>query len=127
MSPPPSPYLTPSCTPLCYLAHDRPRRCHVSPLQDIFERFFNLPTGAGKQVAPILRLMWLLFILAKAELLGALPDLVSSFNLLVCVANTILAHIPRALGTVDFNDKVRFFGSKPRPMAPIFEATCPKA
>ena len=75
-------------------------------LQDLFQKFCKLPAGTGEQPAPVLRLTWLLFILAKAELLGSVPDLVTSFNLLVCVMNVIVAHLPRALGTVDFSDQV---------------------
>ena len=76
-------------------------------MQDLFQRLCNLPLGNNDQPVPILRLTWLLFVLSKAELLGPLPDLVTSFNLLVCVINVILAHLPRALGTVDFADQVR--------------------
>lgn len=81
------------------------------PLQDLFQRYCNLPLGAGDQPAPILKLTWLLFILAKAELLGPLPDLVTSFNLLVCVVNIIVCHLPRALGAVNFSDKACFWPS----------------
>ena len=75
-------------------------------LQDMYGRYLNLPTEVDGQLAPTLRLLWTLFILAKAELLGPLPDLVSSFNLLVCVVNVILAHLPQSADSPDFADKV---------------------
>ena len=82
-------------------------------MQDIFSRFLNLPTEEDNEVVPRLRLLWTLFIVAKAELLGPLPDLVSSFNLLVCVSNVILTHLPKELCKLDFSDKVHpLFGKK---------------
>ncbi len=76
------------------------------PLQDIFGRFLNLPTEIDSEVVPRLKLLWTLFIVAKAELLGSLPDLVSSFNLLVCVSDVMLTHLPQDLCKLDFSDKV---------------------
>lgn len=75
-------------------------------MQDIFSRFLNLPTEEDGKVVPRLQLLWTLFIVAKAELLGPLPDLVSSFNLLVCVSNVILTHLPKDLCKLDLSDKV---------------------
>lgn len=75
-------------------------------MQDIFARFLNLPTEVDDKLAPTLRLLWTLFIVSKAELLGPLPDLVSSFNLLVCVSNVILVHLPRDTDNIDLDDKV---------------------
>ena len=46
--------------------------------------------------------------LAKAELLKEVPELVNYFNLLVCVVNVILNHVPKALGAVDFTDTSKF-------------------
>lgn len=77
-------------------------------MQDIFGRFLNLPTEINDEVVPRLRMLWTLFIVAKAELLGPLPDLVSSFNLLVCVSNVMLTHLPKALCKLDYSDKVQY-------------------
>ena len=75
-------------------------------MQDIYARFLHLPTEVNGRLAPQLQLLWTLFVLAKAELLGPLPDLVSSFNLLVCVTNVLLIHLPRDASSIDFDDKV---------------------
>ena len=40
----------------------------------------------------MLQFCWLLFLVSKARLLPASPDLVSAFSLLVCVVNIVLAH-----------------------------------
>jgi hypothetical protein len=73
-------------------------------VQDLFQAYFALPTDGRPGEPSVLRLTWHLFIVAKAKLLPPFPDLVSSFNLLVCVLAFVFAHVPpgqRAVGLAD--------------------------
>jgi Domain of unknown function (DUF3452) len=54
------------------------------------------------------RLAWLLFIVAKAQILREAPDLISSFNLLLCVVNVVLAHADPAWRSAPLSDTSRF-------------------
>ena len=63
-------------------------------MQDIFTSCFEASAQvSGPGTSSVYRTAWLLFLYAKARLLPAFPDLVSSFNLLLCVMNFLLAHI----------------------------------
>ncbi len=51
------------------------------------------------------RFTWKLFIVAKAKLFDPFPDLVASFNLLICVLAFVYCHVPAALRAVPLTDK----------------------
>lgn len=51
---------------------------------------------------------WLLFVTAKSKLLPAFPDLVASFNLLICVLNVAITHVPAPHRNVDLHDHSLF-------------------
>ena len=72
--------------------------------QDLFQAYFALPTDERPGEPSVLRLTWHLFIVAKAKLLPPFPDLVSSFNLLVCVLAFVFSHVPAAQRAVDLAD-----------------------
>ena len=74
--------------------------CHLT-VQDTFEKFFKMPV-----TSPVLKIMWLLFLVAKARLLPRFPDLVTAFNMLLCVADFMVAHVQNAMAVIDFNDEV---------------------
>lgn len=79
-------------------------------MQDLFRSYFDLTIsaqGATDNASPFF-CAWLLFITAKAKLLPPFPDLVASFNLLICVLNIAIVHIPAAHRIVDLNDHSLF-------------------
>ncbi|KAK9815768.1 hypothetical protein WJX72_009183 [[Myrmecia] bisecta] len=76
--------------------------------KEIFRSYFTLPLTGTPEETSTLRLGWLLFVVAKAKLLPPFPDLVSSFNLLVCVMNVLLAHVPAASRKIDVTNEVKF-------------------
>ncbi len=51
------------------------------------------------------RFTWKLFIVAKAKLFAPFPDLVASFNLLICVLAFVYCHIPEAQRAVPLTDE----------------------
>ena len=73
-------------------------------LQDLFQTYFSLPMDGQAGEPSVLRLTWHLFIVAKAKLFPPFPDLVSSFNLLVCVLAFVFSHVPAAQRAVDLAD-----------------------
>ncbi len=79
-------------------------------LQDLFRSYFDLSItgqGATDKASPFYA-AWLLFVTAKSKLLPAFPDLVASFNLLICVLNVAIMHIPAPHRNVDLNDHSLF-------------------
>ena len=80
------------------------------PLQDLFRSYFDVSIsrqGATDKSSPFCA-AWLLFVTAKSKLLPAFPDLVASFNLLICVLNVAIAHIPAPYRNVDLQDHSLF-------------------
>jgi len=73
---------------------------------DLFTSKFELSTPSHPYSDPNFRLGWLVFLLGKTELLPVHCDLVSSFHLLVCVLNTLLAHMPKRRLRFKFADKL---------------------
>ena len=64
-------------------------------VQDIFTSCFEPHLqNLGEDGCSVYNTAWLLFLYAKARLLPPFPDLVSSFNLLLCTINFLLAHVP---------------------------------
>ncbi|KAK9861918.1 hypothetical protein WJX84_011184 [Apatococcus fuscideae] len=63
--------------------------------RDIFTCYFEPSAqNPGPRGWSVYKTAWLLFLYAKARLLPPFPDLVSAFNLLLCIINFLLAHIP---------------------------------
>ncbi|KAK9863068.1 hypothetical protein WJX84_009434 [Apatococcus fuscideae] len=63
--------------------------------KDIFTSCFEPHLqNLGEDGCSVYNTAWLLFLYAKARLLPPFPDLVSSFNLLLCTINFLLAHVP---------------------------------
>ena len=62
--------------------------------QDLFQAYFSLPVAGQPGEASVSNLTWHLFIVAKAKLYAPFPDLVASFNLLVCVLAFVFSHVP---------------------------------
>ena len=58
---------------------------------------FDLPVASAAGEPSAYALCWLLYVVAKARLLPPFPDLVSSFNLLICVIALVYAHVPPRL------------------------------
>lgn len=98
------------CTPVC--------KCHVPAvmhnmlpcLQDLFRSYFDVSIsgqGTTDKSSPFCA-AWLLFVTAKSKLLPAFPDLVASFNLLICVLNVAIMHIPATHRNVDLHDHSLF-------------------
>ena len=79
-------------------------------MQDLFRSYFDLAVSAqgATDAASPFYCAWLLFVTAKAKLLPPFPDLVASFNLLICVLNVAIIHIPAAHRAVDLNDHSLF-------------------
>ena len=79
-------------------------------MQDLFRSYFDLSItgqGATDKASPFYA-AWLLFVTAKCKLLPVFPDLVASFNLLICVLNVAIMHIPESQRNVDLNDQSLF-------------------
>ena len=79
-------------------------------MQDLFRSYFDVGIsgqGATDKSSPFC-VAWLLFVTAKSQLLPAFPDLVASFNLLICVLNVAITHIPAAHRNVDLQDHSLF-------------------
>lgn len=75
----------------------------AATLQDLFHLYIGLPvTGAE---ATVFRFTWKLFIVAKAKLFAPFPDLVASFNLLICVLAFVYCHVPAAQRAVPLTDE----------------------
>lgn len=55
--------------------------------------------------ATVFRFTWKLFIVAKAKLFDPFPDLVASFNLLICVLAFGYCHVPAAQRAVPLTDE----------------------
>ena len=80
------------------------------PLQDLFRSYFDVSIsgqGATDRASPF-SAAWLLFVTAKSKLLPAFPDLVASFNLLICVLNVAITHVPAPRRNVDLQDHSLF-------------------
>lgn len=79
-------------------------------MQDLFRSYFDVAVSVqgSTDVSSPFYVAWLLFVTAKAKLLPAFPDLVASFNLLICVLNVAIVHIMPAHRTVDLNDQSLF-------------------
>ena len=79
-------------------------------VQDLFCSYFDTSIsgpGAADPSSPFCA-AWLLFVTAKSKLLPPFPDLVASFNLLICVLNVAITHIPAAHRNVDLQDHSLF-------------------
>ena len=79
-------------------------------MQDLFRSYFDLSItgqGATEKSSPFYA-AWLLFVTAKSKLLPAFPDLVASFNLLICVLNVAIMHVPESHRNVDLSDHSLF-------------------
>lgn len=72
--------------------------------QDLFQIYFKLPTAGRYNEPSVFHLVWQLFIVAKAKLFPPFPDLVSSFNLLICVLAFAFCHVPAAQRAVVLTD-----------------------
>lgn len=82
-------------------------------LQDLYRSYFDLPVVNSQSAlndpeSAIFRFTWLLYLVGKSTLLPQFPDLVTCFNLLVCVFNSVLANMPLQHCTHKFSDVVRF-------------------
>ena len=55
--------------------------------------------------ATVFRFTWKLFIVAKAKLFDPFPDLVASFNLLICVLAFVYCNVPAAQRAVPLTDE----------------------
>lgn len=79
-------------------------------VQDLFRSYFDLAVSArgATDIGSPFYCAWLLFVTAKAKLLPPFPDMVASFNLLICVLNVAIVHIPAAQRVVDLNDHSLF-------------------
>lgn len=73
-------------------------------LQDLYHLYIGSP--ATEAEAAVFRFTWKLFIVAKAKLFAPFPDLVASFNLLICVLAFVYCHIPAAQQAVSLTDEV---------------------
>lgn len=76
-------------------------------LQDLFQSHFSLPTGGLHSEPSVFHLTWQLFIIAKAKLFPPFPDLVASFNLLICVLAFVFSHISSEERAVDLADSTK--------------------
>jgi hypothetical protein len=74
------------------------------PAQDLFQLYFNLPTSGCYSEPSVFHLTWQLFIVAKAKLFPPFPDLVASFNLLICVLAFAFCHVPAEQRCVQLTD-----------------------
>ena len=63
--------------------------------QDLCARYFPLSQATLDAPQTVADLAWLLFLVAKASLLHRSPDLVSAYNLLVCVVSCLLQCLPQ--------------------------------
>jgi len=63
------------------------------------------PPG-NESEATVFRFTWKLFIVAKAKLFDPFPDLVASFNLLICVLAFVYCHMPEAQRAVPLTDEI---------------------
>jgi len=70
----------------------------------MFQIYFKLPTAGRYNEPSVFHLVWQLFIVAKAKLFPPFPDLVSSFNLLICVLAFAFCHVPAAQRAVVLTD-----------------------
>lgn len=79
-----------------HMPYSRPLICQLCWVaQDIFACYFETSVQSpGPQGCSVYKTAWLLFLYAKARLLPPFPDLVSAFNLLLCIMNLLLAHVP---------------------------------
>ena len=76
----------------------------------MFRSYFDVAIsgqGATDKSSPFC-VAWLLFVTAKSQLLPAFPDLVASFNLLICVLNVAITHISASHRNVDLQDHSLF-------------------
>lgn len=73
-------------------------------LQELFQIYFKLPTTGRCSEPSVFHLVWQLFIVAKAKLFPPFPDLVASFNLLVCVLAFAFCHVPAEQRSVQITD-----------------------
>ncbi|CAL5223875.1 g6466 [Coccomyxa viridis] len=71
--------------------------------RDLFHLYIGSPTTEAE--AAVLRFTWKLFIVAKAKLFAPFPDLVASFNLLICVLAFVYCHVPAAQRAVPLTDE----------------------
>lgn len=76
-------------------------------MQDLFQSYFNLPIGGVYSEPSVFHLTWQLFIVAKAKLFPPFPDLVASFNLLICVLAFVFSHVSSEERAVDLADKTK--------------------
>ena len=75
----------------------------VAAVQDLFHLYIGLPVTEAD--ATVFRFTWKLFIVAKARLFLPFPDLVASFNLLICVLAFVYCHVPAAQRAVPLTDE----------------------
>ena len=82
----------------------------ATALQDLVHSYFavSVSAQAAQDPSSAFYAAWLLFITAKARLLQPYPDLVTSFNLLICVVNEMLAHMPAAERSVQLTEAAFF-------------------
>ena len=76
----------------------------VAAVQDLFHLYIGLPVTEAD--ATVFRFTWKLFIVAKARLFSPFPDLVASFNLLICVLALVYCHVPAAQRAVPLTDEI---------------------
>ena len=95
-------------------------------MQDLFRSYFDLTitTQGATDTASPFYCAWLLFVTAKARLLPPFPDLVASFNLLICVLNVAIVHISAAHRIVDLNDHSLFPVRSERDSADTLQSLC---
>lgn len=79
----------------------------VLSVQDLFQQYFKLPTSGCYSEPSVFHLVWQLFIVAKAKLFPPFPDLVASFNLLICVLAFAFCHVPAEQRSVQLTDTER--------------------
>ena len=75
----------------------------AAAVQDLFHLYIGLPVTEAD--ATVFRFTWKLFIVAKARLFSPFPDLVASFNLLICVLAFVYCHVPAAQRAVPLTDE----------------------
>ena len=75
----------------------------MAAAQDLFHLYIGLPVTEAD--ATVFRFTWKLFIVAKARLFSPFPDLVASFNLLICVLAFVYCHVPAAQRAVPLTDE----------------------
>lgn len=82
----------------------------AAALQDLVHSYFavSVSAQAAQDPSSAFHAAWLLFVTAKACLLQPYPDLVTSFNLLICVVNEMLAHMPAAERSVQLTEAAFF-------------------